>query len=63
MNLCTLHQWLWSCATEEGRALPELTRRHLQHCTRCREMVASMQQVSDKLAVEQVSLMRAGMPM
>lgn len=52
MNLCTLHQLIWSCASEEGRALPALTRQHLQRCARCREIVDSMQQVSARLEVK-----------
>lgn len=56
MNLCTIHQWIWNCAFEEGGSLPWLTRRHLQRCAGCREAVESLQQVSARLAIEQVEI-------
>ncbi|MDD2599881.1 MAG: hypothetical protein PHO37_11755 [Kiritimatiellae bacterium] len=56
MNLCKLHQWLWSCASEEGRELPALTEQHLRRCSRCREIVGAMQQVNAKLGVDPVEI-------
>jgi len=53
MILCTLHQWLWSCACDDGRAVPALTRRHLKRCAACRASVAAMQELDAKFGQEQ----------
>jgi anti-sigma factor RsiW len=56
MNICTLHQWLWSRAHDSGLPLPAFSQKHISGCSGCRESIEAMRTVDDSLRISPAPL-------